>query len=888
MGLVEKIDRETSGETHATSSDELVTGSADEPIGSASEPMAKVRPEEAAGALLARARVFGALFGDQSAVGKFGRFSVVNHLGSGGMGVVYEAYDPDLARGVALKLVNVASKDREAALAEAQALARLSHPNVVPIFDVGLDGELVYLVMELVRGKTLRDWPEGRGLREILAVYNQAGLALAAAHDARLVHRDFKPDNAIVGGDGRVRVVDFGLACEADDPSRAASEPRRAAGTPRFMAPEIKAGAAITPAADQYSFCVALAESLQLARESTPRWVAAVIERGRAANAAERFGSMSELLRALARDPARTRRRITLVGGFAATVSALAFFVGRHTPGEAPDLCNDGAAQLEAVWSPAERSAALDRVATLGAYGRSLRPLLERRLEAHAGRWTRENRAACVDLHRRSETDTMSDRRRTCLDRGRDALAAVGKLIGEARPDTLAALPLAVQSMPDPADCSDRNALSSDIAPPSPALREPVAQLRRQITQADILVGTGRYEQALAETRAAVDQARTLGYSPALAEALLVQGHAQMLTDLAAAVPILAEATQVAMAARADALAVEAWARRAYALGTTTDPDGALGGLEVIEPLAQRTPAATFARALLHNNLGSVALARSREDDARRYFEIALKEAQLASGGGALELSGIRKNLALVTPDRLAADKLLSDVVVELTGRLGPEHPYVLEAQWMRVAVVTEDLRRADESLAPLCRVYERYPTLTTEIALCWAELGFVRWDLGRRDGALDAMARAVNAPDDVPEAAPYLSLLRGDARAAVRQFTQAIEKVALQPREPWWVQRSRALLMLGLGRALREMGDLRGARQALERSIADYDAVVRQHPATSYERRLGRARVELAFTLAQMNVRSAGRTEAVVAGLAWLLRVHGTWTEILKLLRVA
>jgi hypothetical protein len=131
---------------------DVVNGSVD----SARELMANARPDAPAGALLARARVLGAMSGAESAAGAVGRFRVLERLGAGGMGVVYEAYDPDLARGVALKLVNVAAKDREVALAAAKARTRLSHPNVVPICDVGLAHEQVYLVMELVRGKTLR------------------------------------------------------------------------------------------------------------------------------------------------------------------------------------------------------------------------------------------------------------------------------------------------------------------------------------------------------------------------------------------------------------------------------------------------------------------------------------------------------------------------------------------------------------------------------------------------------------------------------------------------------------------------------------------------------------------------------------------------------------
>src|SRR5262245_25392370 len=143
--------------------------SSDELERSADEPMARVRPDEAAGELLAQARILGALFGEQGNM--FGRFQVLKPLGAGGMGVVYEAYEPDLARGVALKLVNGAVKDRETALAEAKALARLSHPNVVPIYDVGIERDHVFLVMELVRGKTLKKWSESRTLREIVSVY---------------------------------------------------------------------------------------------------------------------------------------------------------------------------------------------------------------------------------------------------------------------------------------------------------------------------------------------------------------------------------------------------------------------------------------------------------------------------------------------------------------------------------------------------------------------------------------------------------------------------------------------------------------------------------------------------------------------------------------------
>src|SRR4051812_25935534 len=206
------------------------------------DAFAQARPEPPAALPLAQARIAGAIFGSEPS-SRFGRFRVLERLGAGAMGVVHAAYDPELDRGVALKLVNVPGRSREIALAEAKALARLSHPNVVPIHDVGIEGDWVYIVLELVRGETLDRWAKGRGAREIIDAYRQAGEALAAAHAAGLVHRDFKPTNALVGRDGRVRVVDFGLACEASTTSERPS----IAGTPRYMSPEQAAGQPVTP-----------------------------------------------------------------------------------------------------------------------------------------------------------------------------------------------------------------------------------------------------------------------------------------------------------------------------------------------------------------------------------------------------------------------------------------------------------------------------------------------------------------------------------------------------------------------------------------------------------------------------------------------------------------
>jgi len=218
---------------------------------------------------------------------RVGRFLVLSTLGTGGMGVVFAAYDPQLDRKVALKLLRsglqLATKDaRKRLQREAQAIAQLSHPNVVGVYDVGTtdDGDL-YIAMEFVEGDTLTTWLKRwpRTWREIIDVFLQAARGLVAAHSVGLLHRDFKPDNVLVGGDGRVRVTDFGLArsliAHLDEESGRGPTPQMPTalnsqltatgtvlGTPRYMPPEQLTGPDIDARADQFSFCVALHEAL--------------------------------------------------------------------------------------------------------------------------------------------------------------------------------------------------------------------------------------------------------------------------------------------------------------------------------------------------------------------------------------------------------------------------------------------------------------------------------------------------------------------------------------------------------------------------------------------------------------------------------------------------
>ena len=213
---------------------------------------------------------------------QLGRFVVIEKLGEGGMGAVYAAHDPVLHRRVAIKLLRreLSGPTHGARMVrEAQALAKLSHPNVVNVHDVGQADGRMFLAMEHIEGRALSDLlGEGLPWGRVLELFVEAGRGLCAAHAAGLIHRDFKPANAMLGNDGRVRVLDFGLARDSGEgpevhdgatPAGSAREPLTRAGavmgTPSYMSPEQLEGQPCDARTDQFSFCVSVWEGLYAA-----------------------------------------------------------------------------------------------------------------------------------------------------------------------------------------------------------------------------------------------------------------------------------------------------------------------------------------------------------------------------------------------------------------------------------------------------------------------------------------------------------------------------------------------------------------------------------------------------------------------------------------------
>ncbi len=292
---------------------------------------------------------------------RLGRYELRALLGHGGVGEVYRARDLVLERDVALKLLQDdtgSPTQRTRLMREAKAMAKLSHPNLVTVFDAGVVDGQYFIAMELVDGHTLRSWHGtcAPSPDQIIDTFVAAARGLQAAHDAGIVHRDFKPSNVLIGPNHTVQVTDFGIAmlpeAEPDEPGAAQSRPRAsyltrtggAPGTPRYMSPEQHLGAPVDARADQFSFAVALAEALNgeppfpgttyreiaehvlnrspiLRNRDTP--IGTVLLRALARDPADRFASMVELMEALAaaRRPRRSRGQVALGVGLGAALA---------------------------------------------------------------------------------------------------------------------------------------------------------------------------------------------------------------------------------------------------------------------------------------------------------------------------------------------------------------------------------------------------------------------------------------------------------------------------------------------------------------------------------------------------------------------------------------
>ncbi len=597
------------------------------------------------------------LFRSKAAPVKIGRYTILDRLGEGGMGVVYTAYDDKLDRKIAIKVMRSESEREDSVgkarlLREAQAMARLAHPNIVTVHEVGEVDRQVFVAMEFIRGLSLDRWLEDpHPWREVLDVFVQAGRGLEAAHRAGLVHRDFKPQNVLVGREGAVKVLDFGLARSVGpgevDSSEALVPVGTAAiklldahltrtgslmGTPAYMAPEQHQGLPADARSDQFAFAVALFEGLHgqhpfdcstLAslvvdvttgkiREpanasKVPTWLRRVVQRAMTLEPARRYPSMSEMLAELGRDPAVKRRRLLASTALAGLVGAASFGAATLSSSAAA-VCEGAEAELAHVWD-ADRKIAVERalLATGVPYAAETWQRVAPQLDAYAHDWAAMRTEACETHRQGTHSDRLYDLRTTCLDLRRAGLDALAEALTDADPTTVEKAATAATNLPRLASCADTHALGQAVAPPEdPKVAARVQVLREALARVQALGDAGKYRRGLELVVPLRAEAEKLGYQPLLAEAELREGSLEMeLGKLPEAEASLSAALTLGIASAADPVALEALSKRIFlraaAMGA---PATALGDVSYGRAFLDRIDADPTAKWLFFNNVG--------------------------------------------------------------------------------------------------------------------------------------------------------------------------------------------------------------------------------------------------------------------------------------------
>ncbi|MBL9104371.1 MAG: protein kinase [Myxococcales bacterium] len=643
---------------------------------------------------------------------QIGRYTILGTLGRGGMGLVYKGYDAELDRRVAIKIFHrtggeeADSRSHETharAIREAQALAKLSHPNIVAVHEVGSYEGQVYIVMEYVRGETLREWLAGRPpLKRVLEVFVQIGQALAAAHRAGIVHRDLKPENVVVCSDGQAQVLDFGLA-RSTEPNELAdldvtgptanahanahstgrheglhsitlTSPGGLIGTPAYMAPEQLLRERACEHSDQYSFCVCLYEALYgvrpfvattvddlrlavLAGEiptvavpnyTTPSYLRAAILRGLAFSREERFADMDALVAVLVNGKRRRRQRgLLLAGAVTAALAGLSAGATWVLESRAEAACAAEAGRVATLWSDATRAEVRDRML---ASGRSFAAASFDRLDRDIGRFVAEWGAAseqvCAHQGASAAWDVATTARaRECLEEAEWALAGLVSVLAAASPTVVTRANHATGELPQIDRCVRAELLRERTPRTGHASQGGSAALLAGLSRARSLLATGLYDDVLTLTEPLLQTARTSGEGRVVAELLLVQGLALYPRgELTLAEAVLHEAVIAAAEAGDQGFMVDALAAVAHV-------DGALAG---------------------------------RPEEGLRWGELALALARQLGASGQLRQARALRSLASVHRARGAmtpATQRLREALAVMEAEFGPEHPEVVDVR---------------------------------------------------------------------------------------------------------------------------------------------------------------------------------------------------------------
>ncbi len=747
-----------------------------------------------------------------------GRYMILDCIGRGGMGVVYKAYDPELDRRVALKLLSVkrdsetaALRSRERLLREAQALARLSHPNVVSAYDVGVVGEDVFVAMELVEGKTLPAWVKSAqpSIREKIEVMIAAGRGIAAAHAAGLIHRDIKPDNILVGDDGRVRVLDFGLArasaatesVDADDDEATTpnselsssgdwlNRPETVAGTimgtPGYMAPEQYMGADLDEQTDQYSFCITLYEVLYGAKPhkaktyvelkqkmtsepiklpataNVPKKLRTIVMRGLSLIKEDRYPSMNALLALLAHDPKVMRKRLALA--VAAVILLAAGFGGAAImEARGKRKCQGAEQRVAQVWHDGVRSQVRQsfqdsgRHYAMDTFGR-LEKLFDRYAEQWAGMWTQ----ACEATHVSGvQSERMLDLRMRCLRQRLDEAQALVHLFrDEVDGEVVDRAVEAASGLFELESCADKELLTATVMPPAdPAMRQKVDEVRKLLRQAEAFQKTGKYQRAKTDVLFLLHAAEKTKYAPLLAEILLFLGALQNETgDVDGAEQSLVRAATLAGRSRKDDLLAR----------TVTVLVGVIGGTQarftearMLATLAraevERAGGAAELRADLFQTQAALDYHAGKYELARELFQQVLAIREELFGKDDIRVTAALIYLANTVGDQGKLQQAMRYIERALAIRqrdLGKDHPLVADSlNSLGMALLDQGkIEQAQQILKKAEKIWEKsHGKQSLRVSKILVNLGMCARKAGQLSEARNYFERALSIQEEI------------------------------------------------------------------------------------------------------------------------------------------
>ncbi|MEM7157059.1 MAG: serine/threonine-protein kinase [Myxococcota bacterium] len=739
-----------------------------------------------------------------------GRYAVLGTLGRGGMGTVLEAFDRSLGRHVALKVLHRELDDQHTLRLrrEAQAMAKLSHPNVVQVYEVGeVDGQ-TFVAMELVQGMTAKAWVEQDprpDWRACVQMYIKLGAGLVAAHESGLIHRDFKPSNAILDDKGRPRVLDFGLARQVDEADEAPSPPSPAPedldesgplsqsltrtgavlGTPAYMPLEQMKGQEADARSDQFSYCVALYEAVYGERPFQGRSLAAlmismssgensiakgvrtststgtrvpaalrrILQRGLATEPAERWPSMEALLTELRRVVAPRRRAAWLT---AAVVAGLGLVgLGIAYQAQMGQRCEGAEQQLVGAWDDARKDEVRGAiVGTKLSYAAQTWTRVEQGLDDYAKAWTHKHTEVCEATSVRQEQSTeVMDLRMECLRRRRGALREVVEVLtvtDETRAEKAVDL---VAGLPRLSRCDDVAALRAELPPPEdPDDAAAVEEQRGTIQRIDFLLDAGAYDEAQRESQAVVERAEDLRYPPLVAEALLRRASVrEKQGEYDGAVEDLERAFSVGTQNGHDRAAAIAASHLTLLVGVRQlRLEQGLWWGKVSLPLARGISTDPLLEANALNDLGTVLHTKRESLRALEHFRRALEIREAILGGDHPNVAHAENNIG----ESLRVQGKLEEALPHYQRSLaieervfGPDHPQVAGS----LNNIGETLRqqgKLDEALDHYQRSREiRQRALGPDhplVADSLNNIGIVRRHQGRRDEALETYRRVL------------------------------------------------------------------------------------------------------------------------------------------------